>query len=72
MHTSSFSFTPYIQSHYAETNGKATKSSNFQYNFTWNRNDRFYKNNKWFFEIGNQLSNGMGASRNKDSVAYNR
>lgn len=72
MHTSSFSFTPYIQSHYAETNGKATKSSNFQYNFTWNRNDRFYKNNKWFFEIGNQLSNAMGATRNKDSLANNR
>jgi hypothetical protein len=67
-HTSYINLAPYGQSYYTETNGKAAKSKNFSYDFHWDRNDRFYKNNQWFFEIGNRLSNSLGTNRHRDTA----
>ena len=49
VHTSYIHLVPYGQSYYGKANGNVSKSKRFSYNFYWDRNDRFYKNNQWFF-----------------------
>ncbi len=69
-HTSDIYLAPYGRTFYSERNGKAAKSKEFSYNFYWDRHDRFYKANKWFFELGNKLSHSFETGNHKDTI-YN-
>jgi hypothetical protein len=57
VHTSYFTLSPSAQYYSTNNDSQNAKSSALQYAFAWDRSDRFYKNSKWFFEIGNYLSN---------------
>jgi hypothetical protein len=72
IHTSILSFGTWAQSTYNESNGKATKYNYLNYGFSWDWNDRFYKKNNWFFEVGNSLNNNLGINRQKDTLASRR
>jgi hypothetical protein len=67
VHSSYFTLIPGLYSNFTETNGKVKKASTFQNDFLWDRNDRYYKSNQWFFELGNFLSNQWQSSQNKDT-----
>ncbi|MGN6399233.1 MAG: hypothetical protein ACTHMD_02195 [Flavisolibacter sp.] len=71
-HATSLSFTPSFLYYNTNNDGSSSKSRTLQYNLSWYNNDRFYKNSKWFFELGNQLTNMWENNREKDTVLNNR
>ena len=71
VHNSFIDFTPSLYSYFAEANGNPTKSTNLRYSFIWDRNDRFYKRNNWFFEIGNRLRHELSKTWGKDTLYIN-
>ncbi len=68
LHTSSISFSPSFYAVSNKNQSTVSKSRNLQSSFAWNLNDRFYKNNLWFFEAGNQFNYNGSAYRSKDST----
>ncbi len=68
LHTSTFNLSSAVSANYNQVNKKDMTAGNIQYEFSWQRNDRLYKSNNWFFEIGNSLTNRGNASKNKDTV----
>ena len=49
-------------------NGKETRYSSLNPSFSWFRNDRLYRTNTWFFELGNQLSTAYTLQNVRDTL----
>jgi hypothetical protein len=67
LHQSSISWHPAFYFSSDDPNNEEHIYNNFQSNLIWERNDRFYKNNLWFFEIGNSLQNSFLQQKNRIS-----
>ena len=59
LHSSTVSLQPGLQLQKTKQYGMEFKNNNFQYSFLWERNDKLYRNNDWFFEIGNRLTHSL-------------
>lgn len=70
LHESSITLSPLAYFSKQTANGKTSTYKSFQPNLVWERNDRFYKNNSWFLEVGNRLSTAFQTEKQKDSL-YN-
>ena len=68
LHQTTLWLNPYGNFEKRTINGKLVKRNNLRSYFSWDQNDRFYKKNKWFFEIGNTLSNELSSQKNSDTV----
>lgn len=54
-HTSYISFSPSLLSHTEGTDQLKAKGKNAKASVDWQLDDRFYKSNNWFFQLGNHL-----------------
>ena len=67
VHTTSLSFSPAGQTTSSRQNHYETSVRNWVYDLSWDRRDRFYRQNQWFFELGNRLSHSFGSYRQEDT-----
>jgi hypothetical protein len=51
-----------------EQNDSSSKANVFQYALYWNFNNRFYKRNNWFWELGNNLHHSLATNNSKDKT----
>lgn len=66
LHQSTISFTPNYRYTRNDEGAKRTyRQRDLQ--FSWGRNDRFYKTNQWFFEAGNLFTAGTNGYKNTDT-----
>lgn len=72
LHYSNISLQPWGNFSKTETGGREIKTSNFKSYFSWQRNDRLYKNNLWFFEFGNQLDAELSNDKRKEQTIDNK
>ena len=70
--TTSFNINPSIQSHKNTSNSNTSKSSYLDVGASIYHNDRFYRNNKWFFEIENNLITRFNGNRVKSNAVKNK
>jgi hypothetical protein len=49
-------------------NGKTVSMKSLGSNLRWHRDDRFFKRNNWFFEVGNHLNIDGKFDKRKDSI----
>jgi hypothetical protein len=72
LHASSISLSPsYHVSSRKETNTENSKMRHLSSSASWARNDKFYKNNQWFFEAGNEFS-FYAADNRRNEVTTNQ
>jgi hypothetical protein len=65
IHSSTIRFSPAGGHSSFNQNDTVSRSNALQYNLYWNHNDRFYKQNNWFWEWGNNLDHSLGSSNSK-------
>ena len=68
LHNSSLNLIPNFYSIKETRNNEERVYNSSSASFSWSRNDRFYKNNLWFFELGNVLSASGNRKRNNEPV----